>query len=134
MECCSIKYEQWEYLTADDYKDIGSLHNYREWEDKVTHGEWVKPVWSRVQTMVGSLPTPYIIDDKVDVYEVADAIRYWYDKTPEQRDKAGLKGREEFLGEMGLNHTNMCKTLHDGIQTTLKNWKPKKKFNVYKLR
>ena len=133
-QCGFKKKSTKKYFTAEDYKQIGSLHNYREWEDKVTHGEWVKPVWSRVQTMVGSLPTPYIIDDKVDVYEVADAIRYWYDKTPEQRDKAGLKGREEFLGEMGLNHTNMCKTLHDGIQTTLKNWKPKKKFNVYKLR
>ena len=27
---------------AEDYKQIGSLHDYREWEDKVTHGEWVK--------------------------------------------------------------------------------------------
>jgi hypothetical protein len=84
--------------------------------------------------MVGSLPTPYIIDDKVDVEEVADAIKYWYDKHPEDRREAGLKGREEFLGEMGLNNTNMCKTLVDGIETTLKNWKPKKKSNVYKLR
>ena len=61
-------------LLADDYKQIGSLHNWREWEDKVTHGEWVKPVWPRVQTMVGSLPTPYIIDDKVDVEEVVESL------------------------------------------------------------
>jgi len=133
-QCGFKKKSTGKYFTAEDYKQIGSLHNYREWEDKVTHGEWVKPVWPRVQTMVGSVPTPYIIDDKVDVYEVADAIKYWYDKTPEQRTKAGLKGRKEFLGEMGLNHTNMCKTLVDGIETTFKNWKPKKKFNVYKLR
>ena len=122
------------YFTADDYKEIGSLHDYREWEDKVTHGEWVKPVWSRVQTMVGSIPTPYIIDDKVDIYEVADAMRYWYDKTPQERTEAGLKGREEFQGEMGLNVKNMCKTLVDGITKTFETWKPKKKFNVYQLR
>ena len=133
-QCGFKKKSTGEYFTAEDYKQIGSLHNYREWEDKVTHGEWVKPVWPRVQTMVGSLPTPYIIDDKVDVYDVADSIRYWYDKTPEQRTKAGLKGREAFLGEMGLNSENMCKTLVDGIETTFKNWKPKKKFNVYKIR
>ena len=126
--------EQMEYLTADDYVDIGSLHDWRKWQDKVTHGEWVKPVWPRVQTMVGSVPTPYIIDDKVDVYEVADAIRYWYDKTPEERKQAGLKGREEFQGEMGLNRSNMCQQLVNGIETTFKNWKPKKKFNVYRLR
>jgi len=133
-QCGFKKKSTKKYFTAEDYKQIGSLHNYREWEDKVTHGEWVKPIFPKVQTMVGSLPTPYIIDDKVDVYDVADSIRYWYDKTPEQRTKAGLKGREEFLGEMGLNSENMCKTLVDGIETTFKNWKPKKKFNVYKIR
>jgi len=130
---CGFKVDG-EYLTAEDYKEIGSLHNYKEWEDKVTHGEWVKPVWPRVQTIVGSLPTPYIIDDKVDVDEVADAIRYWYDKAPEDRREAAQIGRDEFLGEMGLNSKNMCKTLEDGIETTFKNWKPKEKFNVYKIR
>ena len=133
-QCGFKKKSTKKYLTAEDYKQIGSLHNWREWEDKLTHGEWVKPVWPRVQTMVGSIPTPYIIDDKVDVEEVADAIKYWYDKTPEQRTKAGLKGRKEFIGEMGLSNINMCKTLVDGIETTFKNWKPKKKSNVYKLR
>jgi len=133
-QCGFKKKSTKKYFTADDYKQIGSLHNWREWQDKVTHGDWVKPVFPKVQTMVGSLPTPYIIDDKVDVYEVADAIRYWYDKTPEQRTKAGLKGRNEFLGEMGLNSENMCKTLVDGIETTFENWKPKEKFNVYKVK
>jgi glycosyltransferase involved in cell wall biosynthesis len=126
--------EQWEYLTADDYKEIGSLHDWRKWEDKVTHGEWVKPVWSRVQTMVGSIPTPYIIDDKVDVVEVAEAIEYWYDIPQKERKKRALIGRKEFMGEMGLNHKNMCQTLVDGITTTFKNWKPKEKFNVYKIK
>jgi glycosyltransferase involved in cell wall biosynthesis len=133
-QCGFKKKSTKKYLTADDYKQIGSLHDWREWEDKVTHGEWVKPVWPRVQTLVGSLPTPYIIDDKVDVHDVADSIRYWYDKTPEERKKAGKKGRKEFLGEMGLNAKNQNKQMADGIETAMKNWKPKKKFNVYKLR
>jgi glycosyltransferase involved in cell wall biosynthesis len=133
-QCGFKKKSTKKYLTAEDYKQIGSLHNWREWEDKLTHGEWVKPVWPRVQTMVGSIPTPYIIDDKVDVEEVADAIKYWYDKSPEDRREAGAIGREEFIGEMGLSNTNMCKTLIDGIETTFENWKPKKKSNVYKLR
>jgi len=133
-QCGFKKKSTKKYFTAEDYKQIGSLHNYREWEDKVTHGEWVKPIFPKVQTMVGSLPTPYIIDDKVDVYDVADSIRYWYDKTPEQRTKAGLKGREEFLGEMGLNAKNQNKQMADGILKTIENFKPKKKFNVYKLR
>tara|TARA_R100001509_G_scaffold43989_1_gene23892 strand:- start:357 stop:1751 length:1395 start_codon:yes stop_codon:yes gene_type:complete len=133
-QCGFKKKSNGKYFTADDYKQIGSLHNYREWEDKVTHGEWVKPVWPRVQTMVGSIPTPYIIDDKVDVHEVADAIKYWYDKTPQERDKAGKKGRKEFLGEMGLNAKYQNKCMADGIEKAIKNWKPKQKFNVYKLK
>ena len=120
-------------FTADDYKKIGSLHNWRDWEDKLTHGEWVKPVWSRVQTMSGSVPTPYIIDDKVDVYEVAEAIRYWYDKTPEERDEAGKKGREAFLGEMGLNVDNQNKRMADGIEKAIKNFKPKDRYKLYKI-
>jgi glycosyltransferase involved in cell wall biosynthesis len=130
---CGFKLDG-KYLTADNYKEIGSLHDWRKWITKVKHGEWVKPVWPRVQTMTGSVPTPYIIDDKVDVYEVADAIRYWYDVPTEERKKRALVGREEFLGEMGLNSKNMCKTLVDGIETTFKNWKPKLKYNVYKIR
>jgi glycosyltransferase involved in cell wall biosynthesis len=133
-QCGFKKKSTKKYLTADDYKEIGSLHDWREWEDKVTHGEWVKPVWPRVQTLVGSIPTPYIIDDKVDIHDVTDAIRYWYDKTPQERKEAGKKGRKEFLGEMGLNAKNMCKTLVDGIETTFKNWKPRKRFNVYKIK
>ena len=122
------------YLTADDYAEIGSLHDYRKWEGKVTHGEWVKPVWSRTQTMVGSIPTPYIIDDKVDIYEVTDAIRYWYDIPREERKKRGLVGRSEFMGEMGLNAKNQNKCMADGIEKAISNWKPKEKFNVYKIR
>jgi hypothetical protein len=121
-------------LTADDYVEIGSLHDWRKWKEKVEHGEWVKPVWSRAQSMVGSVPTPYIIDDKVDIYEVADAIRYWYDTPKEERKARGLKGREFFLSENGYNSKRMCKTLVDGMETAFENWKPKERFSVYKLK
>ncbi len=132
-QCGFRKKSDGKLFTADDYKKIGSLHNWRDWEDKLTHGEWVKPVWSRVQTMSGSVPTPYIIDDKVDVYEVAEAIRYWYDKTPEERAEAGKKGREAFLGEMGLNVDNQNKRMADGIEKAIKNFKPKDRYKLYKI-
>jgi glycosyltransferase involved in cell wall biosynthesis len=132
---CGFRFKKGQkLLTHKDYEEIGSLHNWREWEKKVFHGEWVKPVWPRVQTMVGSVPTPYIIDDKVDVEEVALAIRYWFDKNETERMEAGQKGREMFLGEMGLNSKNMCKQLSDGIKTTFKKFKPKERFNVYKVK
>ena len=130
---CGFK-KDGKYLTAEDYVKIGSLHDVREWENKVEHGEWVKPVFSRVQTLVGSVPTPYIIDDKVDIYEVADAIRYWYDIPAEDRKQRGLAGREWMLNEGGLSSTNMCKTLVDGMEGAFKNWKPKDRYNLYKIK
>ena len=132
-QCGFRKKSDGKLFTADDYKKIGSLHNWREWEDKVTHGEWVKPVWSRVQTMTGSVPTPYIIDDKVDVTEVSEAIRYWYDKGVKGRAKAGKAGRKAFLGEIGLGVDNQNKCMADGIEKAIKNFKPKKRYNLYKL-
>ena len=132
-QCGFRKKSDGKLFTAEDYKKIGSLHNYRDWEDKVTHGEWVKPVWSRVQTMSGSVPTPYIIDDKVDVYEVADATRYWYDQTPKERSEAGKKGREAFMGEMGLNTDNQNKCMSDGILDAIKDFKPKDRYKLYKI-
>ena len=121
-------------LTAEDYVEIGSLHDWRVWADKLEHGEWVKPVFSKVQTLVGSVPTPYIIDDKVDIYDTADAIKYWYDIPKKDRKKRGLAGRKWMLTEGGLNHTNMCKTLSDGMETAFQNWRPKDRFGLYKLK
>ena len=121
-------------LTAEDYVEIGSVHDWRVWADKLGYGEWVKPVFSKVQTLVGSVPTPYIIDDKVDIYDTADAIRYWYDIPKKDRKKRALAGRKWMLNEGGLNHTNMCKTLSDGMETAFQNWKPKERFGLYKLK
>lgn len=125
--------ENWEELTADDYIKIGSLHEYKKWEDKVTHGEWVKPVWPRVQTMVGSIPTPYIIDDKVDIDDVADAIGYWYNMPKMERMVAGNKGREWMMKKNGLNVETMCRTMSDGIDTTIEKFEPKSRYELYRI-
>ena len=121
-------------LTADDYIEIGSLHKWREWEGKVEAGEWAIPVWSRAQSLAGSVPTPYIWDDRVDVVEVSEAMLKMYNTPKEERVAAGLKGRETFIGEMGLSHTNMCNTLVTGIAATFQNWKPRKRFEVFKIK
>lgn len=131
---CGFRYKDTgKILTAEDYVEIGSLHDWRKWEDKVEHGEWVKPLWPRAQTMAGSIPTPYIIDDKVDIYEIADAFRYWYDIPKEKRKEMGLKGREYFLSDNGFHAARMCSTLVEGMETGLKNWKPRKRYELFQL-
>jgi len=121
-------------LVADDYIKIGSLHEWRKWEDKVEHGSWVIPVWSRAQALAGSVPTPYIWDDRVDIEDVSEAILKVYNTPKEERKANALIGREFFINEAGLTHTNMCQTLLDGIESTFQNWKPRKRFEVFKIK
>jgi len=130
---CGFKLDG-KYLTADDYIKIGSLHNWREWEGKVEHGKWVRPVWSKVQTLTGSVPTPYIWDDKVDIYDVATAMEEIYNTPKETLVENGAEGRRAFIEDMGLTKANMCEQLVNGIESTFKNWKPRKKYELFQIK
>jgi len=129
---CGFKLDG-KYLTAEDYKEIGSLHEWRKWENKVEHGVWCKPVWSRAQTLAGSIPTPYIWDDKVDIYDVAEAMMSMYNTPKETLKENGLEGRRAFIEDMGLSVQNMCQTLIDGLDSTFENWKPRKNYELFKI-
>ena len=130
---CGFK-KDGKYLTHEDYVEIGSLHKWREWEHNVECGDWAYPIWSRALALAGSVPTPYIWDDRVDNWEVAEVIERVYNTPKEERKANGLKGREEFLGEMGLSHTNMCDTLVNGIEATFENWKPRQRYEIFKIK
>jgi len=121
-------------LTADDYIKIGSLHNWREWENKAVAGDWAVPVWSRAQALAGSVPTPYIWDDRVDIEDVVDAIEKMYNIPSDVRKANGLKGREHFINVSGLTDKNMCDTMVAGIEATFENWKPRERFEVFKIK
>jgi hypothetical protein len=43
------------------------------------HGEWSEAVFPSNMSIVGSIPTPYIFDDRVDFRQVAEAIKKIYD-------------------------------------------------------
>jgi glycosyltransferase involved in cell wall biosynthesis len=118
-------------LMEEDYVEVGSLHDRYK---KNTHvwGDWVKPIWP-VRSTTGSVPTPYIFDDRVDFIDVAPLIRDWYDMGREERKAAGLKGRKYFMGEGKLNREAMCQALVDGIEGAFANWKPRKKYTLIEL-
>ncbi len=115
-------------LTADDYVEIGSLHDRYK---KNTHvwGDWVTPIWP-VRSTTGSVPTPYIFDDRIDFIDVAPLLRSWYDMGREERKAAGLKGRKWMLGEGNLSREYMCQSLVDGMEGAFTNWKPIKKYQL----
>jgi hypothetical protein len=57
-----------------------------------------------------------------------------YNTPKEERKANALIGREFFINEAGLNHTNMCQTLVDGIELVFENWKPRERFEVFKIK
>jgi len=112
--------------TSDDYIEIGSLH------DKIKEcGSWVEPVWPAAINLNGSVMTPYIFDDRVNDNDVANSILKIYQMGKQSRKENGQKGREWAL--KNLSSEVMCNKMIEGIDTTLKNYKPKEKFNLYKI-
>ena len=124
----------WDYTRPSDYTKWGSLHDWRLWKDTLKWGDWVTPVWSTSRSFTGSVPTPYIFEDHIDYVEVGDSIKYWYDMSREQRKEKGVLGRDFALGVGGLSVKNMCQTLVDGMDTALQNWKPRKKYELFKIK
>jgi glycosyltransferase involved in cell wall biosynthesis len=118
-------------FTADDYIEIGSLHNKTKSRHLVQEGEWAIPVWPSAINLNGSVPTPYIFDDRVNDEEVATAINQVYEWSKEERKERGLKGREFMI--QNLSSEIMANTLIEGIEQTFQNYKPKKRFDLYKI-
>ena len=112
--------------SAEDYIRIGSLH-----QTKVNHGEWVIPVWPSATNINGSPITPYIFEDRVNDNDVAKAIYEMYEKGKEERKRIGLLGREWAIEN--LSSKVMCHKMISGIETTLNNFTPRKKYDLYKI-
>jgi glycosyltransferase involved in cell wall biosynthesis len=117
-------------FNADDYIQVGSLHNKGE-RSQTAHGEWVIPVWSSSQNLNGSVPTPYIYEDRVNLQDVSDAIGEMYKLGKKKRKANGQKGREWAINN--LSSKVMCDSMSKGIETVIEKYKPKQKYNLYKL-
>ena len=124
-----------ELLTADDYTEIQSLHDWRKWEnnDDLTHGEWVKPVWPKTRALQGSPPTPYIFDDRADWVDVSEKIYDWYQMDSDDRRACGEKGREFVMNEeVGMSGEQMSKNFIRDMDKAFEMWKPRKRYSVFK--
>lgn len=98
------------------------------------HGNWVKPVFPGAINLQGSIPTPYIFDDRCDIRDVARALEYWYDTSNEWREAYGLEGREWVCSEEAkMSAEMMCRSMADAMDTVLANWKPVPRFTTYNV-
>jgi hypothetical protein len=98
------------------------------------HGEWAEPVFPSNMSLVGSIPTPYIFDDRADFRDIAKAIENVYNLPKEERVKRGQAGREWVTSEEAMmTADNMGRNVIEAIDTTLTNFKPRKKFELIKV-
>ena len=121
------------HITYQDYAEIESLHDWRKWENNedLTHGEWVKPVWPKSRSLQGSIPTPYIFDDRCDWVDVSERIREWYEAGKEERDECGFKGHEFVCSDEAMMSARaMCGLFIDHMDTAFDKWTPRKRFEI----
>jgi len=124
------------HVTHEDYSEIVSFHDDKKWKDNpdLTWGEWCKPVWPSNRSLQGSIPTPYIFDDRCRFDDVAEKIKEWYDTPKEERIDAGQKGREWMLREeVGMSCKNMCERFIKDMDTAWEKWTPRKRFTLHKV-
>lgn len=98
------------------------------------HGRWSVPVFPTNLSIVGSIPTPYIFDDRCDFRDIAKAIEEVYNLPQEERVARGLEGRDWVLSEESMmSAKHMCDNVISTIEETLTNFKPKKNFELIKI-
>jgi glycosyltransferase involved in cell wall biosynthesis len=97
-----------------------------------THGIWAKPIFPASINLQGSIPTPYIFDDRVDIRDIAKAMMYWYEAGPNERKDCGLAGREWVTGnEAKMTAQAMTNSFIEACDLLLENWKPIQRFKLY---
>jgi glycosyltransferase involved in cell wall biosynthesis len=129
---CGFKYKD-KLLTYEDYSWVHSLHDDKKWKGNVdlTWGDWVKPVWPSNRSLQGSIPTPYIFDDRPKFEDFADAIKEWYDMGKEERDRCGMLGHEFVMGDDAMmSGTAMSNLFIEHMDKGMNEWKPRKRYTM----
>ena len=131
---CGFKYKD-KLLTYEDYSWVHSLHDEKKWKDNpdLTWGEWAKPVWPSNRSLQGSIPTPYIFDDRPRFEDFAVRLKEWYDMGADEREKCGLAGHNFVMSdESMMSASAMCQNFIDHMDRAFEKWKPRNRFTVYK--
>ena len=98
------------------------------------HGEWVVPVFPSNISLVGSVPTPYIYDDRCDFRDVAVAIKQVYDLPAKEREEKGMAGYEWVTSdESGMSARRMCQNIIENVNNCMVKFTPRSYFDLHKI-
>lgn len=92
-------------------------------------GSWAFPVFPTNLSIQGSVPTPYIFDDRCSWEDAAQQIKAVYDLPKDERIKRGLSGREWAMSdEAGFTAQKMGQRAAQAMDLLFETWKPRKKY------
>ena len=93
------------------------------------HGKWAFPVYPNNRSLVGSVPTPYIFDDRCTWEDAAERIKEVYNLSKEERQARGTEGREWALSsEAGFTQEHQANRIIEGINKLFSTWTPRESF------
>jgi len=97
-------------------------------------GEWAIPLFPTNQSIVGSIPTPYIIDDRCSYIDASKKLEEVYNMSVEERQRRGMLGRDWVLSkESMMSAKHMCDNVIASVEETFAKFKPRKKFELLKI-
>ena len=97
-------------------------------------GEWAFPVYPSNLSLVGSVPTPYIWDDRADFRDIADQILAVHSLDKDRRKAIGEKAREWVTSDESMMSARwMCKNVIGTVEETLATWKPRSSHELIKV-
>ena len=101
------------------------------------HGKWAYPVFPSNLSIVGSIPTPYIFDDRAEPFDIAEAIDDLYQvktKYPEQYAEQCKAAHEWVHSEESMMTAKaMAKNVIEGIDKTFAKFTPRHRFELIQL-
>ena len=96
-------------------------------------GKWAIPLFPTNQSIVGSIPTPYILDDRASFIDASQKLEQVYNMPVEERQDRGMAARQWVLSkESMMSAKHMCDNVIDCIDETFEKFKPRKKFELIK--
>ena len=97
-------------------------------------GEWALPIFPTNRSVVGSVPTPYIFDDRCNFEDIAKAIETAYNFGPEERSRRGKLAREWVTSdEAQMTAANMCINVIESVEECMEKFTPRPDFDFIKV-
>ena len=101
------------------------------------HGKWAYPVFPSNLSIVGSIPTPYIFDDRAEPFDIAEQIELLYKTKTQQPEEYQTQCEAAYKWVMSdeamMTATNMAKNIIDGVEETFDKWQPRHSYELIKV-